>query len=397
MNSGTIVTNALNRCLLPVNDYAQRDMAYGMLNEVVQSLWNERRWRFRKSSFFFETASGQTEYILHKLANEILMNTMRGNDPVRRIRFRPSDELFKERPYDFESGDPHWYYDGEMVGVQVQPSATSAIAIQSSLANYTTGTADVSYGRPFALISTGVITLDMLGRFFRVGTDDKRYRIIKVYPTSAGSYRIDLDSPYEGTTSGSASYAIGDLGQKATVLGILDNGSIYEEEIQLNGSSSVSTNATFSALIRISKSDRTHGYITATSNGAVVTNITLDPGETEADFRTIKMYMIPSKTERIDYESYGKHPLLYKYNDTPLIPSGHHELIQLDLIIKLRTEFLNEDVAPSVLSRRKELFESLESCDNDLSDWTIIPETQEESSNYRNTNLPNSYGHDDGF
>lgn len=397
MNSGTIVTNALNRCLLPVNDYAQREMAYGMLNEVVQSLWNMRRWRFRKSSFFFETSSGQTEYALHKLANEIVMNTMRGNDPVRAIKFRPSDQLFKERPYEFESGDPYWYYDGEMVGVQVQPSASSAITIQSSLANYTTGTADVAYGRPFALISTGVITFDMLGRFFRVGTDDKRYRIIKVYPVSGSSYKIDLDAPYEGTTSGAASYAIGDLGQKATVIGILDNGAIYEEEIHLNGSSGVTTNATFSALIRISKSDKTHGYITATSNGAVVTNITLDPGETEADFRTIKLYMIPTKTERIDYESYGKHPLLYKYNDAPLIPSGHHEILQIDLIIKLKSEFLGESVPQDVIDRRKELFESLESFDNDLSDWTIIPETHKESRNFKDTNLPNSYGYDDGF
>ena len=398
MNSGTIVTNALNRCLLPVNDYAQRDMAYGMLNEIVQTIHSLRDWKFKKARFSFQTQTSIEEYALHKLADSIMLNTLRGTNPVRRLKYEPTHDFYHRRPYELATGAPYFYRDGEQAGVQVQPSASSIITFSSSLSNYTTGTADVLYGRSFALISTGVITLDMLGRFFRVGTDDKRYRIIKVYPISAGTYRIDIDAPYEGTTSTSTAYAIGDIGQKVTVLGLLDNDSVYEEEVQLDGATAVVTIQSFASLVRISKNDKTAGYISATSNSGGITNIVLDPGETQAEFTTIKLYPIPTEQETIEYEAYTKHPYLYKYNDVPLIPNQFHELLVLDLIYKLKSEFLNQTVPQELIVRRSELFEALESWDSNVSDWLASPETEEQTqSERRGTNLPNNYGTDDGF
>jgi len=395
MNSGTIVTKALNRCLLPVNDYATRDMAYGMLNEVVQFRWSGRS-KMRSSRFFFNTASGVEEYALHKLSDEVMMNTMRGSDPVRKISYEPTSDFYQRRNFTLESGDPYFYRDGTYSGVQVQPSASSVITFSSSLANFTTGTVDAMYGRPFFNF-TGTITLDMVGRFIRVSTDDKRYRILKVYPTSGGLIRVDVDSPYEGVTAASASFAIGDVGQKATVIGLLDNDSVYEEEVQLNGSSTVATNASFASLIRISKSDKTHGYISGTSNAAVVTNIVLDPGETEADFKTIKLYPIPTKTERIEYESYSRHPYLYKNNDVPLLPNQFHELILVDLIIKIKDEFLREEISQTLANRQEKLETIMDSWSNNVDDWTASPSTDDFSTNRKQTNLPSDFGIDDGF
>ena len=396
MNSGTIVTKALNRCLLPVNDYATRDIVYGMLNEVVQYRWSAGNSKMRSSRFFFNTASGIEEYALHKLSDGVMMNTMRGSSPVRKISYEPTSDFYQRRNYDLETGDPYFYRDGTYSGVQVQPSASSVITLSSSLANFTTGTVDAMYGRLFFNF-TGTITLDMVGRFVRVGTDDKRYRIVKVHPASGGLTRVDVDSPYEGVSAAAASFAIGDVGQKATVLGLLDNDSVYEEEIQLNGSTTVATNASFASLIRISKSDKTHGYISATSNAGVVTNVTLDPGETEADFKTIKLYPIPTKTERIEFESYSRHPNLYKFNDVPLLPSQFHELLLIDLIIKIKDEFIHEAISQTLLERQSKLETALDSWSNNIDDWTASPSTDDFSTNRKQTNLPSDYGIDDGF
>lgn len=365
-----------------------REMAIQMLDEIIQELWESKKWNFRKSTFAFNTSSGVEEYGLNKLAGDIVLNTMRGSDPVRRLTFEPSHEFFKKRPYTLSDGDPYVYRDGEYFGCQTQPSASSQITFSSSLSNYTTGTVSVIYGSQRVVIATGSVTLDMLGRWFRVGTDAKRYKIVTVESSSI----FYIHEPYEGTTDSAATFAIGDVQQKGVVLGLLDNGTVLEEEVQLNGATTVTSTNSFASIIRISKSDKTYGYVTATSNGAVVTNAILDPGETEADFRTIKLHPIPTKEERITFESYGKHPHLYKPTDSPLIPSQFHPLLVLELFIKIKTEWLNQDVAQAVVERRNNILERMNTWDNDLDDWNAKQETTEYSSDRRSTNLPEEFG-----
>ena len=369
-----------------MKDVPLREMAIQMLDELIQELWESKKWNFRKSTFSFNTSSGIEEYGLNKLAGDITLNTMRGSDPVRRLRFEPSHDFFKKRPYELSSGDPDFYRDGEYFGCQTQPSASSTVTFVSSLANYTTGTVNVIYGSQRVSITTGSITLDMLGRWILVGTDVKKYKIISIDSSSV----FYIHEPYEGTTNATATFAIGDVQQKGIVVGMLDNGTVLEEEVQLNGATSVVSINSFASIIRISKSDKTHGYMTATSNGGLVTNAILDPGETEADYKTIKLHPIPDKEERISFESYGRHPHLYKSTDSPLVPSQFHNLLVLDLFIKIKTEWRNQEVSQSVIDRRNNILERMNTWDNDLDDWNAKQESDDSSG--RTTNLPSEFG-----
>jgi len=361
-------------------------MATNMLDEIVQEHWSKFK-KFTKSSFYFNTADGVEEYTLDKLAGDIVKNTIRGTDPVRMLSFNPSHDFYYAHQRTLEDGDPYYYRDGEYIGCQNQPSTASLISFVSSLANYTTGTLNVVYGSRKITITTGAFTLDMLGCWIKVGTDSKCYKITSFESSSV----VYVSEPYEGTTNTAATFALGDVQQRGVVLGMIANGSILEEEVQLNGATSVSTVNFFSSIIRISKSDKTYGYMTATSNGGLITNAILDPGETESEWRTVKFYPIPTKIERINYESNSKHPHLYRNTDSPLFPSKFHGFLQLELFIRLRTEWTDKQVDQETIRRRDSMLNDMIVWDNDLSEWDAQQEQESDSSDRISTNLPNNF------
>lgn len=395
MNIGNIVTRSLKRAKLSVSDVEMREMATELLDEIIQEWWEQKFWNFRKSVFSYTTADGIDEYAPHKLfggASTVIPNTMRGSDPVRRIRFEPSSEFYRKHAHDIEESEPYWFRDGQVRGFQTNVSASSQIKFVSSLSNYTTGTVNVIYGSQRVVVTTGAVTIDMLGRWFRVGTDAKRYKITKIESSTV----FLINSPYEGTTNATATYAIGDVQQKGIVLGVLDNGTVAEEEVQLNGENAVSTVNSFQQLIRIGKSDKTGGHVTASSNGDVITNAVLDPGETEVEYHSIKLYPIPSGIELITFEAYMKHPHLYRQTDSPLIPSEFHQLLVLELFIRLQTEWNNTDVSEETLRRRDKMLVDMETRDNNTDNWGISQETEEETDrNHFTTNLPASYDNEE--
>jgi len=393
MNIGNIVTSGLRKADLSVKDFSFRSLGIDFLNEIIQEHWEYQNFGFKKGTFYLQTAQNIEEYSLSKYCagvKSILNGTMRGSDPIRRISFKPSTEFLKTHPYELSSGDPYIFWDGEYRGFQTQVSASSLIKFQSSLANISTGTVNVTYGSNRVVFSSGVITIDVLGRWFRVGTDQRRYQIIKMESSTVAI----LDAPYEGTNNSTASYVIGDVQQKGIVLGYLNNGSLYEEEVQLNGATSVSTVNFYQMVVRISKSDKTGGYVTATSNNGLITNITLDPGETEADFQSVKLYPIPTKGEAISYEAGSKHPYLYKNTDSPLLPSQWHPLLALDLYIKLQTEWNKKEVSSETLRRRDQMFQNLIANDNNTDNWTILQDSDQ--TEFR-SNLPNNYPYTDDY
>ena len=389
MNVGTIITRALQRNQISVTDFATREMAKDMLDEIIQTHWHSKKWKCRRGVFYIQTSDNVEEYGLNKLAGDIVPNTMRGSDPIRMISYKPPHDFYLKHPFELASGDPYIYRDGEMWGVQTQPSASSQITIQSSLANYTTGTVTVVFGSQRVTIATGAFTIDMLGRWLRVGSDNYEYRISKFISSS----EVLIDRPYEGT-SASTTFVIGDVHQKVTVEGFDSAGNyILEEEVKLNGTTGVVTVNSFAALNRISKSERTVGRVTATSNSALITNISLDPGETEADFRTIKFYPIPTKGELLTFESYARHPFLYKDSDSPLFPSQWHPFLLLELMIKLKSEFLMQEVPSEMLTRRASILDDMRINDNDTDEWNVTQETEQESyGRAGNGNLPENYG-----
>lgn len=396
MNIQTIVTRGLNRAKLSVADLGFRDLATEYLDEIIQEYWEMKFWQFRKRSFTISATSGTSEYTLDKLATvqSILQNSMRGSSPVRLIRYRPTSE-HNRVVFSSDSGNPYWFREGSWRGFQTNPSSASVITFVSSLTNYTTGTVTAVNGSRLLVFAGGAtITLDMLGRWIRIGTDAKAYKITS--RDFGSSTRFYINEPYEGTSTSGQTFVIGDIQQKCVVLGYVSS-QLQEEEILLNGATSVATTKSFSSILRISKSDKTHGYITATSNSGVVTNIVLDPGETEADFQTVIYYPTPSATETINYDSYIRHPHLYKPTDSPLFPNQFHGLLSLDLFIRLEEEWKGKSVSQETLDRRNKMLDDMIALDNKTDGWQILQETEESSAHTRLDNLPAAYGGDSDY
>jgi hypothetical protein len=234
----------------------------------------------------------------------------------------------------------------------------------------------------------------MIGRYIRVGTDTKSYKLASKDGNSTTVFY--LNEAYEGVSAAGATFALGDIGQKVTVMGYVGV-QLFEEEIELNGATAVATGRSFTTLVKITKSDRTHGTVTATSNTGGVTNLILDPGETECEIAFINLYPVPTKTETINFEAYIKHPFLYKYSDSPLFPSPFHPLLQLDLDIKLMNEWHKQEVSEQIISRREKLLNDMIVMDNSTDGWTIYQESDESVARTNLNNLPASYGSDDDF
>jgi len=398
MNIGTIITRALNRAQLSAIDIGYRDMAFEMLDEIIHEHWNSQYWKFRKRSLTLTTVAAQEEYSLDKRVDDIsaiVPNTMRGASPVRTLIYEPAHEFYRTHAYDLPSGAPYRYRECQVKGFATDPTAASLIAFVSSQANYTTGTVRVVEGSKQVVFGGGAsITLDMISRWLRVGTDTKTYRLVSRDYNSTTTYY--LNEPYEGVSAAAATFALGDIQQKCAVTGYV-SGQLMDEEVQLNGASSISTTKSFTSLVRIAKSDKTAGYVTATSNVGVVTNIVLDPGETEAEYLTIKLCPIPTAVEILSYEAYIQHPWLYKNNDSTLFPNQYHNVLLLDLFIKLETEWNRREPSPSVYARRDALLKRMIEIDNSTDGWSILQESEEEADRLKIDNLPAMYGYDDEF
>lgn len=391
MNIGTIINRALSRRKLSVNDVGFRDMALEMLDEVIQYYWNYQSWKFRVKAMTLTTASGTEEYALdRKITNysDILKYTVQGSNPIRSLKYEPSQEFARTHPFEKPAGDPYRWRPGGVRGFSTDPTSASVIALVSSLTNYTTGTANVSTGSSRVVFTTSVLTQDMLGLWIRFGADQRAYRLER---RDFGSSTIFyLDSPYEGANTAAATFVIGDIQQKVTVCGIV--GTQYqEEEVQLTGSTPVSTTKSFTSLVRISKSGKTGGYITATSNTGVVTNAILDAGDTDLSIYTVKLYPIPSKTETINMEASIKHPFMVKSSDSPLFPSQFHPLILISLQAKIISEWQDKDVPQDMKEEIQKLLNSMVDIDNSTEGWTILQESEEDSARVYANNLPNNF------
>ena len=394
MNSGTIITNVLNRLSLSVNDYNMRQMALDMLNEVIQEHWTYKEWKFRKLNDTLTTAVGTAEYALHRRLgslSDIVDSSLRGSNPVRTIGFMSTQDFYKQHPYQVVSGTPYKSYPGQIKGVQNDPSSASVITFTSSFTNYTTGTVAVVKGSNRVVFSSGVIPANYLGAWFRVTGDQQAYQLQKNDLASGAIFY--LSSAYQGLTAGTATFTLGDINQKATVVGYVGT-AVVEEEVQLTGSTAAATVAQFTSLIKISKSDKTMGYVTATSNTAGVTNVILDAGETDHEFFYLNLYPTPSAVESVTYEFTSQHPILYKYSDAPLFPEQYHPLLTLDLFIKLSTEWLKQDVSQTVIARRQQLLNNMVDIDNNTDNWKKLQETEYMSTRAKISNLPPMYGTD---
>lgn len=89
------------------------------------------------------------------------------------------------------------------------------------------------------------------------------------------------------------------------------------ESVTLTGVTAANTTNSFTSLISITK-DATTGTITATSNSAAVTNISLLPSETDKEQWKVRLHKVPDDAYTVTYSFYRK-PWVFSENED-LIP-----------------------------------------------------------------------------
>jgi len=102
-----------------------------------------------------------------------------------------------------------------------------------------------------------------------------------------------------------------------TIHGIV-SGTIQLETITLNGTTPVSTSASFSNIRRVVKNETTKGAITM--SGGSETFLVLAPGVTTADFRLVRFFPTPGDTYTITYDYKRRPGRLINDYDVPLLP-----------------------------------------------------------------------------
>ena len=97
-----------------------------------------------------------------------------------------------------------------------------------------------------------------------------------------------------------ASTSAGDVTNYFVIVKGISGGVLQTERLTLNGVTSVASTNSYTSLLSISK-DTTNGTVTATSNAAAVTNISLLPGERELEHWEIRLHVIPDGVYSIPY------------------------------------------------------------------------------------------------
>lgn len=110
---------------------------------------------------------------------------------------------------------------------------------------------------------------------------------VSTQPTSASTISISSSSASDVT-----SYYV-------VVRGV-SSGNMVAERLLLTGATPVVSTNSYTSLLAITK-DTTNGTVTATSNSAAVTNITLLAGETEKEMWEVRLHPIPNDAYTIPY------------------------------------------------------------------------------------------------
>jgi len=107
---------------------------------------------------------------------------------------------------------------------------------------------------------------------------DTDENVVKTYTSAAVTKEIT--QPSSASTISVVSDSSSDTTQSIMIYGVVNNNRTLET-VELNGTSSVSTEKSFSQIISVKKSSSTSGTITLKSNGGAVTNCTLSSTENE--------------------------------------------------------------------------------------------------------------------
>lgn len=374
MNFGKIVRLGLQRSELPTNDYEHLNLARDYANDAISELWYLARADYRQSSSVITTVNGSDTYILNKLFDSFVPNSLRGGAATPRIfQYKDPEEFFRiTRNFQNTKGVPYLYTFGEFIGIDAQLQFGSQIKVFSSLASKTLGTVKVVNGsRRVTGSMNNQFSINDVGQRIQLDGDSISYRVA----VFVDHRNIDLEDIYRGNSQDSALYKLGDVGVHANIQGYV-GGQLDSEDVYLDGSNVVTTAKLFTTLTSCSKSELTAGKVTfQDSNGNTVS--TLAPGETAVERQSIVMWRIPSATETLNYRFYMKHPVLRLDTDRPLIPEKYHPLI-VDLTTARLREWAEMNIGDYLVKRIQEGKDLIVNDANDCGLWTVIP--QEEGS-----------------
>jgi hypothetical protein len=122
-----------------------------------------------------------------------------------------------------------------------------------------------------------------------------------------------------------------------------ENGVVFAEVLQLNGTTPVSSSASFYKILGVTKTQNFNGTITLTSG--TTTLVSLLPWEMGRQYRTIYFLENPMGGEEIEYRFYRQPVALVNDHDIPDLPGPYMQVLVWDTLMLLAGGYLS-DVSP---------------------------------------------------
>jgi hypothetical protein len=176
---------------------------------------------------------------------------------------------------------------------------------------------------------------------------EQEFRRYEPGPDSTGTpylYRVVDFWPVQNQPSSSSvltmvSSDATDTAVDVNVVGLDGSGVRTSEAVTLNGTSSVTTVASYTRVLSLSKDAVSVGQVTITSNAAAVTNVVIPAKDRSISHPVIALFSIPDSVATLNYDFYMQLQDLTVGDDISMIPEKYHNVIE---------DFATEKVALSL-------------------------------------------------
>lgn len=145
-----------------------------------------------------------------------------------------------------------------------------------------------------------------------------------------------------------------DTTQTVFVQGLDTNGILVSETVTLTGAVAAATTLSYTRVMTLSKSAKTAGNVTVTSNGGATTNVVWAPKDLFLQHPVISLYPVPSDAHTVYYDFTMLLPDIIDDNDTSLIPAQYHDVIELYATYKTFAHLNNKAQSDSFFALYKE-------------------------------------------
>ena len=295
-----------------LGDTSQQSLITDWVNQSLIDIALLWPWNFLQRRTTFATVASTNLYSLPVDLLKIVSMTETTNEvhlkPVDINRF---DDL---EPNPTQTGAPEYYIVFENGGVQNNPSSASALTFSSSDAGYATGTVTVEQGSRRVTGAASVWTTSHDGMPFHIDNDpdDVFFEVDR----RVSATTLDLTTIYTRAGAATLAYEMGDLFQRVRIIGT-SSGNTIEEVITLNGTTSVVSANSYTAVDSLHISAPNFGRITVTSNAAAVTVATILPRTQRPRYVRVRLFPEPSSTLTINLRYIKRPRELHFFYDQP--------------------------------------------------------------------------------